>query len=343
MKKLTTILVLGAANLAMAASAPMAPLPGMPLDQAPSGLLKNARIEPEHSWDISFNAAFNEYYVAQDGLGLSLSNNGVNQQGPIIAFDFSYHPGFQVGFTLNTPYDDWVIVGEYLWLRSSNHLSATALPGGFLFSTITFPGGGLSNFFYQLEAKWSLGMDLADLSLSRSFYLGTAWTMESFFGLRGGRIRQYLHATELDGPDETASILQASFKSNAWAIGPMAGMQSNWLLGQGFSFFGNLSASLLYMHYTTISDKNQQTTSLLLGTNNNSNSLSPNLDTGLGLKWGSYLGRSFYLDFSAAYNFSVFFSQDQIMSLNALFGAIAGRSPGRLYVHGVSLASGLAF
>ena len=330
MKKIAMILAVGIARFASAET-----LPGMPLDHACSGLLKSARIETQNDWDFSFNLAFNEYYVVQEGLALA-APLGFTESSPV-AFDFKYHPGFQVGFTLNTPYDGWTFAGDYLWVRASNHVSGTAPGDDSFFDAFAF--GSIDNFVNPLTAKWTLSMDLADLYLVRPFYFGTAWTVDPFFGFRGGWIRQYLHVVGIFG-----SPLQSSFKSGAWLLGPRGGFQSNWLLGKGFSLFGNLSASLLYTRYTTLAGKNQQDSVLLVATENGANGLTPNIDTGLGVKWGAHFsGQPAYIDFSAAYNFSVFFSQGQIGYLATTMNTTGNGSAGRLYLHGVSLATSLFF
>ena len=334
MKKLAMIL-----SLACIASAD--PMPGMPLNEASTTLLKSARIETGKSWDISFNVAFNEYYVAEEGLVLAeqFSTTAIPTM-PVVAFDYDYHPGFQLGFTLNTPYDKWAIAGEYLYVRATNQVSATAAEDSSIFSNLTFANDLFNNFLSELSANWSLGVDLADLYLTRPFYAGKNWTVAPLLGLRTGWVREYLHALCVASP-----LTTAVFNANSWSIGPRAGFQSNWLLGKGFSFFGNLAASLLYTQYSKLTGKNSAPGSDL-GTihDNHSSSLSPNLDTGLGVRWGSYFsGQDYYFDLSAAYNFYVFFAQRQISMLSAMAGSFSSGSPGKLYFHGLSIATSFCF
>lgn len=346
MKKIALILALSLAGITSAD-----PLPGMPLDQSPSGLLKNSRTESGDRWDFSFYGAFNEYYVGQEGLGLAFASSiiGLTPIGQILQMEFSYHPGFQCGFTVNTPFDSWIFGGDYLWIRSHNKIFQNAPTGGNLFSNLEFDSGELANFLVSLSATWKTGIDLIDLQLSRSYYMGAAWTLEPMFGFRGGWIREYLHSVSnvLSGG---SNQLQTTYKFHSWNIGPRAGFQTSWLMGRGFSFFGNLSGSLLYTRYTTISAKNLQSTTFLFANNNSKGSLTPNIDTGLGIDWGIFSdGDLKHFDLSAAYNFSVFFSQNQLQAIGGVAGngPYAGTngssSPGKLFFHGVSIAASFLF
>ena len=322
-----------------------APTPsGMPLSdpQPLPSILKSARMETGDAWDYKFTFAFNEYYATEEGIEIAtrgdLVDGYLNPLGAVAAFDFDYHPGFQLGFIVNTPYDKWSIGAEYLWFRSHSHSSENAPGSNFYFSPF-FNGDFEITSMKSFKADWKLGIDLLDFYVARPFYAGMKWSVEPLFGLRGGWVRQYFHIAGKDAEQ------QAVLKSNAWMIGPRGGLQSNWLLGAGFSLFGDLSASLLYTKYPTISVRDADPSgSASHGTYNGYSSLTTNLDTGLGVRWGSYFSnQSYYFDLSAAYNFSVFFSQNQPFALNATLQNISGFSPGNLYLHGVSIETSILF
>ena len=321
--------------------------------QPPATILKNARMETGDSWDCRFSVAFNEYYVTQEGNAVAslasveglLDNGYYDSLGSIVDFDYQYHAGFQAGLSVNTPYDKWMIGANYLWLRAHSNVSSTP-PAGYAYASSYFAYG--MQVVSSVSGTWNLGMDLLDLYLNRPFYAGTKWTVEPVFGLRGGWIRQAMHlATGPTTYDNVSSGVyqRAIFRSNSWLIGPRGGLQSNWLLGCGFSLFGDLSASLLYTRYPTLSTRSTGGGGvLILGTHDGYSALTPNLDTGMGLRWGSYFsGQRYYFDFSAAYNFSAYFSQNQLMSLNAVLQNTPGFSPGNLYMHGVSVETSFLF
>jgi hypothetical protein len=262
--------------------------------------------------------------------------------GQIVALDFGYHPGFEAGFTLNTPYDKWVLGGDYLWVRAQTQASATAT------GSIYYQGtSALEDLLAAVKATWNVGLDLADLYLARPFYLGKNWTVEPCFGLQGGWIRQSLQITET--PNAAAATAwtsqQRTLRSNCWGIGPSGGFQTNWMLGKGVSLFGNLSASLLYTNYTTLSQKTTLSTGKVSrGSNNGWNSVKPNLNTGMGVQWGTYFSdQDYYFNLSAAYNFMVFFAQNEISAFAGFLLGSSGISPGNLFLHGVSVSASLLF
>ena len=328
---------------------------GEPLNRPQSStmVLKSARFETGDSWDYRFTFAFNEYYATEEGIEVAIlakdlgyDSYYIDPAGSVLTFDLDYHPGFQLGFIVNTPYDKWLLGAEYLWFRSHSEVSATAAAGKFYRSAFFGNNSTFGTGLETLKASWKLGVDLIDLYIARPFYASMKWSVEPLFGLRTGWIRQYFHMTTTPADENYGHAdQQAVLKSNSWSIGPRGGLQSNWLLGYGFNLFGDLSASLLYAHYSTISVRNANTDGdLTIGTHNGFSTMSPNIDAGLGVKWGSYFkGQTYYFDLSAAYNFSAFFSQNQTFALGSALEPNPGIAPGTLYLHGVSIATSFLF
>ena len=190
-----------------------------------------------------------------------------------------------------------------------------------------------------------MGLDLADLFLTRPYYLGRDWTVQPFFGLRAGWIRQYFDVSGTVIGSSPWYSQETAMNTNCWGIGPRAGLQTNWLLGMGFSLFGDMSASLLYTRYTTISLRNTNTDGgSVVGTNNDFNAVRPNVDAGLGVRWGSYFtNQKYYFDISAAYNFLVFFSQNEMATFASVLSPFTGSSPGDLSINGVSIQTSFLF
>ncbi len=318
-----------------------------------SSYSKSARTEIGNAWDVQFFAAFNEYYLSQDGMELAVHSNSnnpfypstVESTGALVSLDTKYHPGFSAGFTLNTPFDQWVLTGDYLWARSHTSGSSSATSPDFLFAITT--NVSFQDFLSSLQANWKVGMDLFNLDLSYPFYLGKKWMITPTFGIMSGWIRQYFHTSALQ-ITTTDPAVQLSLKSNSWMIGPTAGFENCWLLGQGFSLFGNMSASVLYTRYTTLNFKNRNTATSadwkIVASLDGWNAVHPYLDAGMGVKWGSFFHcNKYYVEFSAAYNFMTFFAQNQMMPLVQNTNTISSYAPGNLYMHGVSIEGSFLF
>jgi hypothetical protein len=340
--------LLGSTPKAVETSPKSSPQPfesGMPIqeNQFPAGYNHSARIESGDCWDCTFRVAFNEYYAVQDGMAIAATSflDSARQTGSVVNLDFNYHPGFELGMNVNTPFDHWVLEGKYLWFRSHSNVSKSVTADLSLTSPFVI---ALGASYVSISANWNLGIDFADLVAARPYYSGTRWTVEPFVGLRGGVIRQYVHfsGTQLD-PE--LPIVQSSVKSHSWLVGPCGGIDTNLLLGAGFSLTANLSTSLLYTRYTTLSVKSSETSgALAYQSDNGISTVTPNFDTGLGIKWGSYFSsQKYFFDLSAVYNFRAFFSQNQLMALIASSNTGVGFSAGNLYLHGVSIATSFTF
>lgn len=310
------------------------------LDQIRSGISESARFEVRESWSLGINGHFNEYAASEDSMEIAYQGNtSFNPEGPILVFDSDYKPGFEVGFVLNTPYDHWNIGGEYLWFQSRENLSKEADPTLFYISPLNIVS--TSELISSLDSSWDLNINIGDLYLTRPYYSGLNLTIEPLMGLKAAFIKQDfdLSTTLFDFTWESQTV---STKTISWGIGPRLGLQANYLLGWGFSLFGDLSTSLLYTTYNNLRLDYANSAGISSFTNNNGAKLiQPVIDTGIGLSFGSYVGRkSFFINLTAAYNFSAFFSQNMGRSLVSVATGQVGM-PANLYLQGVSL--GLAF
>ena len=137
--------------------------------------------------------------------------------------------------------------------------------------------------------------------------------------------------------------------SNSWSIGPRVGLDSYCLLPMGFRFEGGLAGSLLFTSYTSIVHR-EDVASVSFNEGpysvsySNYNCLRPMAELGLGFGWGMYLSdRDFHIDFSADYDFMLFWSQN--MMRNLLDDTLTGTSPSSsdLYLHGLTLTGRFNF
>ncbi len=312
---------------------------GWPLNtnQIESGLSKSGRFEVRDSWGFGFDAKFNEFSAMQDSMEVA-----VTPYGPVLGFDSDYKPGFQVGFVLNTPYDHWNFSGNYLWFQSTANLSAESEKEDYLFSPL-FSISPYDLPILSLNCSWDLQVNVADLTLSRPYYSGKSLTVVPSIGLKTAFISQdfdlsaTIYNISVSGESTTA-------KSTSWGVGPKIGAQTNYLLGLGFSLFGDLSTSLLYTTFTKLHvDYQNSLNQSSFASNNQANIIQPIIDTAMGLSYGNYLLKdSFYMNLQVSYNFTTFFSQNMMRALVAT-ATSAQAVPANLYLQGVSVGLSLLF
>lgn len=318
---------------------------------------ESARFETRDPVGLAINVAFNEYAATQDTNEVGYQGNTADffypdanvPQGSVVRFGNEYHPGFQIGFMVNTPMDSWNFGGEYQWYRGHSNKKRDAEGTEYYISPLFV--GTYSVPLTSLNADWHLSLDLIDLYLIRPYYSGRSLTVEPLLGLKFGSIRQKyeLNADVLDQVWDSQTV---ETKSRSFGVGPKLGCQSNYLMGMGFSLIGDLFTTLLYTRYTTLEANytNSAGTTAFI-TENNYGTVRPILDAGIGLGWKGYFGmgsgdyswhKTFYMSLTAAYNFSLFFSQDMEMSIVSIAEQIES-TPGNLYLQGLSVGLDFIF
>jgi hypothetical protein len=256
----------------------------------------------------------------------------------VVSIEDNWEPGFKVGAAYNTPYDGWVSSLEYTWVRSSTSARATAKAGnigagfqgtGLLFNDVFDPNA------HKVSSKWSMGLDLVDLLVSRPFYEGTSIVTTPFTGLRTLFIRQYQSVNMFV---DTVGGYSAVSKTNCWSIGPVLGIWGQWFLGGGFRFEGMSSASLLYTQYTDLSLKLTTPGNLpAVSQRNDLSEIHPMGEVSLGLGWGSYIfDRDYFIDFSADYEFKYFWDQNSFRQFAGILVGSGDDALGALMIHGVT-------
>ena len=272
--------------------------------------------------------------------------------------DFDYHPAFKVSAGIGFNRDDWTACVEYTRFHSkdSNHktISKDNLTELLILST-----WNASNQTFASKADWKLKNDLIDLSFGRPYYLGKKIVIKPHFGLRGGWIDQKYHLEETFLSDDTELNSFTNVKSDSWLIGPRAGVKTNWLLGKGFNFFGNIATSLFYQDFSTKYNYNyttivlETTRDISVNEKQDNHYITPNLECALGLGWGSYFAKNkAHFNLSAGYEFHIFWNQNLMKSLaekvksgtgSTSDGSITETKEGDLMLHGLTVSARFDF
>lgn len=319
------------------------------------------------NYDTFLDLTFNYTHVSQDGMELgqsaSTSTTTLNYvpNATVLTQNGDYTPGFKVGAGMAI--DDWTVYTSYTWLRNTSTQSAAApavdAPGSGTGVWAAFPWFARSasttarmpQAATLLASNWHIAMDLWDVVAKRPFYQGTTLTLNPFAGIRTAWIRQKLQVdlTEatsyISGTYNTQPIHSYS-RSKSWAVGPRMGTEARCLLPMGFRLEGNCAANILFTRYTSVSHKEDAVTTAqfgLLQKLTNYDTLRPSIEGGLGFGWGSYIyDKEYHIDFSADYNFNVFWDQNMMRMLaNEMWSGVSAN--GNLYTHGLTLTGRFDF
>ena len=142
-------------------------------------------------------------------------------------------------------------------------------------------------------------------------------------------------------------VYQNRLKSRSWLVGPRAGLNTNWLFGEGFRAYGDMAASLVYQYYKSITMQRTDTTDTsLLGYNyaNKIGYVTPVFELGLGLGWGTYFDcNNWHFDLILGYDFQYYWNQNMMRDLRDKVDTTCGFSPGDLMLHGLTITARFDF
>jgi hypothetical protein len=287
------------------------------------------RYDIQKSWDWYTSASFIYWQsLAHDLYFATWNNSPVRNAGfnpaqsahhQMADYKFNFHPGFKFGLGLNTNYDDWNLFLRYTWLHpSSSHISVRdSADVDYLILQGNFDPEH-SNSLNRAQAHWKAKLNVLDLELGRSFYVGK----NLIFNVNAGPKFYVTHFNEKVYYFTTASDLifrSYSNKNHEWGIGARLGFESNWLIGAGFRMFGNGSYSLAYQHnkmmyYGMPSSIDTNPTFKFFHYRDSQKSVVGITELALGLGYATYLNHQKYnLDISASYEFQLW--TDQISHL----------------------------
>lgn len=270
--------------------------------------------------------------------------------------DFGWDWGVRVGLNYNLPIDSWDLYSDWTHFRTtaSDHVFVSGNPDPSIVANTNSAGQYVSPFWVAKlfdnpgfhndgKAKWEMRLDMIDLLMGRQYMVSESFFLKPFIGLRNGWIYQKYNVSFFEYgfptiPDELNRITKVRMRNNYWGIGAKLGMNSDWVLGEGFSIFGNLALSILdgffkltyklddvtlnQQAYTTlIFPPNIEATVIELpqkGTYSNKNHIHRNVaiaELSLGLKWEKQLmDDRACLSLWGGFEQNIFFEQNQFMN-----------------------------
>ena len=325
-------------------------------------------------YDFFVSADFLYWQPLQDNMSVGLRNSnsladivspGTGMQGNYIDMDFNYKPGFQVALGMNLQNDDWVGYAQYTRVHG-RHTTSSSVPNTdpSIFATWGTPFLlGDASVYNQVNANFGCNLDFVDGMMERVYYVGQSLVFHSAFGARGSCITEKMQLQyNYDGATITGGSATAfPYNTNvvgrvhSWAVGPRTSLEMDWVLGDGFRFFGTGAADVLYTRYK-VQDKTTvlaratsgdfvtgQTLSFV--TKDRVSALRTHLDLEAGFGWGTYLDNNgWHVDFTVGYGFQVFFNQNMFQQYyDDVFAGAHTEEHGNLYIQGLNVSARLDF
>ncbi len=313
-----------------------------------------ARIDVKGVWDYYASASFLYIQPKEKGLApalvSSLDFNGL-QKSSLIDFKYMFYPAFKAGVGLSSDCDGWNLYAEYTRIYSTTTkkkkldpvLFGASAGKSYLSPIWGFTGLGPTEgtlLSYDVKARWKLRFNIVDLTLGRSYFVGKKLLFHPFFGFRGGMINQKLSSLSKNVNDSGSFTINSKNHTCSWLIGPRFGLDTSWLLGKGFRFYGNMGASIFFDHFKLYKDDDIVPLSVLSRylMHAKKKTITSNLDASCGFGWGSYFyNKNWHLDFIMGYDFQIFFEQNYLQYLNLLSNYIEEFTPHNLVLQGLNL------
>jgi hypothetical protein len=315
----------------------------MPIELATeSPPIRQTRTEPQVCYypPAGFQAPRGHVYVTGEWLYWRTRQEGMEfATARSVAFDFQ--SGFRVGLGVHMPYDFWDVYVNYTRFVPDGSKSAH----GSFYPLFLFQGAGIQGpAVAEADAHWKIQFQNADVEIGRAFYLAKTLVFRPFFGLKGAWIDQHARIHYEGGFIPTGQTFSTHFKNDFKGAGPLIGIESNWLIGAGFSLLGNLATSLVIGHFDMTQEQYQLDTAKVVDLNSDFNLVSPTFQVVAGFAWD----RNFHRDqchfgLSAGFEAQYWWAQNQTEQFTDKDFPTYLRQNGDLAFYGLTLRARIDF
>ena len=246
----------------------------------------SARAEPNgYGWNLNLDVLYWQTKLGGSSYGYVNNAYGYNvtpidfkktTQTPRFQWDF----GIKFGIGYNFDYDKWDSRLEYTYFRNTaqDHVRKLSSPSAVVSPLLVegsplafasqkkFTESGIIDS-YSLEAKGYVDNKFDDLfiDLGRDFFVSKQLSMRTAFGVEATWFNlrataKFNGGNSLSAPVGNNSVTIFAPGSNAfrfqherhfYGIGPRASFDTKWHLGDGFCFYGNTKAALLFSYVKT--------------------------------------------------------------------------------------------
>lgn len=256
--------------------------------------------------------------------------------------NFIYNSGFRVGLGVHMPHDGWDIYAAYTRFvpERSRSVHGSFYPL-FMYEGVVKPA---TPNVAKTHAHWEIEFQAIDLELGRAYAIAKTLTLRPFFGLKSAWIDQHAKCRYEGGFIPAGQTFHTHFKNDFKGAGPLVGLEANWLVGAGFSLFGDLAASLVIGHFDNKQEQDQLNDAEVVHLGSNPDFVSPFLQILTGVAWDRNFSRDrYHASLSAGFETQYWGNQNQIEQFTAQNAPIYMRERGALAFYGLTLKARVDF
>jgi hypothetical protein len=204
---------------------------------------------------------------------------------------YDWNWGFRLGLGYNTAHDGWDMLLNWTWFQARGRNAETPKAPYAVGPTQLAPDFGSPDA--RAKSHTTLHLNFLDFELGREFFVSRWLTLRPFVGARGAWLHRDFHVNYLCRICDTK---HAGHDHNRFRGGGLrTGLNTQWGLGCGWSFFGDLALSLILggqklnnRQRTLDLATSARTTSLYL--KDHWTTVRPMLEINLGLRWDHLFG-----------------------------------------------------
>ena len=273
--------------------------------------------------DFYFHVEGLAFQAKQDGMEMAIRNtNGASStsigNGTVLGFsndhrDWDYNPGLRFGMGFNLDHDAWNVDFAWTWVNITNYRNLYAGAGaGILIPEFLTPTTTLDGSNVRAGASWHASYNVLDAKLGKPYHVSRYFVVNPHFGVRAAWITQHF---SVDYAGNFSGVYRAIHHADndMWGFGARTGLNTDWILGKGWSLYGNAAGSLLFGKFSIEQH-------LSFGTAPNGFDLDydfyqnvANCEIALGLAWGKHFNKNrYHVAVKAGYEFHEWFDMNNI-------------------------------
>lgn len=163
-----------------------------------------------------------------------------------LKLNFKWNWGFRAGIGTTFDHDRWDLSLNFTWFRADNSAAASPHGGPGVIPLLGNPINSLTpNVASQVKIHWNIRFYNLDLNLGRNYFVSSKLAFHPFIGVKTGWINQNQHVnSKLFFPEVTQ--VKTKTDNDFWGIGPSAGVEGKWFIGNCFNLFGSAAGALLW-------------------------------------------------------------------------------------------------
>lgn len=291
----------------------------------------------------------------EDGLSLAIPTDASVSyvDGRIHNAKYDWSWGFRVGAGYNMPHDGWDLMFGWTWFRAQDHNHKDRVVNENMLGTQMVPAtanADVSNLD-RASAHLHLQINMADLEMGREFFVSKWLTLRPHLGFRGAWVRRTFDPKYTGGSIAPAGASDDVYRKNSISgFGILGGLDSQWGLGSGWSFYGNFALSMIYGRQHTSLKEYTSTANSNPGTErwdgrNHWTAVRPITDLAIGLRWDHLFADDQYrVRFQVGWEQLLFFGFGQDMNFyDSTAIAANGNQAGDLGLSGISFQARFDF